>query len=75
MKFKAIPIIYSKREKERLGNVAPVYLEASNQTLAHVAAIRLYRMKQIDVRFVRLEEYKPWEDDDLLIFGFVRRIN
>jgi len=73
--FKAIPIVYGKRERAQLGNVAPVYIEASNETLAHVAAIRLYRMMQIPVRFVRIEEYKPWEDDYLLAFGFVRRIN
>jgi hypothetical protein len=32
-------------------------------------------MMQIPVRFVRVEEYRPWEDDYLLNFGFVRRIN
>jgi len=73
MKFKATPIAFEKRDKERLRKVAPVHIEASNETLAHIAAIRLYRMMQIDVRFVRVEEFKPWEDDYLLTFGFVRR--
>ena len=75
MKFKATPVFFDKRDKERYKNVAPVHLECSNETLAHIAAIRLYRMMQIDVRFVRVEEYKPWEDDYLLSRGFVRRIN
>jgi hypothetical protein len=75
MKFKATPIVYEKRDKARLRNAAPVYVEASNETLAHVAAIRLYRMFQIPVRFARIEEYRPWEDDYLLRAGFVRRIS
>jgi len=59
MKFKATPVAFEKRDKERLRKVAPVHLECSNETLAHIAAIRLYRMMQIDVRFVRVEEYRP----------------
>ena len=75
MKFKAIPIVYEKRDKAQLRNAAPVFVEASNQTLAHATAINVYRMMQIPVRFVRVEEYRPWEDDYLLWSGFVRRIN
>jgi hypothetical protein len=75
MKFKATPIVYEKRERERLHNAAPVYVEASNQTLAHATAINVYRMMQIPVRFVSIEEYRPWEDEYLLWAGFVRPIN
>ena len=75
MKFKAIPIVYEKRDRERLRNTAPVFVEASNQTLAHATAINVYRMMQFPVRFVRVEEYRPWEDEYLLWSGFVRRIN
>ena len=70
----AKPIVYERRDKAQLRNVAPVYVEASNSTLAHAAAISLYRMMQIPVRFVSVREYHPWEDPDLLRMGFVRPI-
>lgn len=76
MKFKAIPIVYDRRDLGKMprGDLT-VFIEASNQTLAHATATRVYRMWQIPVRFVRVEEYRPWEDPYLLNSGFVRPVS
>jgi hypothetical protein len=75
MKFMATPLVYERRDKRRFRKVKPVYLEASNETLARRAAIKLYRMMQIQVKFVSVSEYHPWEDPDLLSMGWVRPIS
>jgi hypothetical protein len=74
MKDQATPIVYERRDKVRLRKMAPVYVEASTQTLAHVSAINLYRMMQIPVRFVSVREYNPSQDADLPCMAFVRPI-
>ena len=73
MKFIAYPLCYGS-EREQLRQVEPVRFEASTSVLAHATAINLYRMLRQPVRFVTVEEYKPWEDAELLRSGFVQPI-
>jgi hypothetical protein len=71
MKYIAIPLVYEK--KHRKNAPGPVFIEASNQVLAHATAINVYRMMHKPVRFVRVEIWNPWEDPELLWTGFVRK--
>jgi predicted transcriptional regulator len=73
-KYVACPLVWGKKEREKMRRVAPVYLEAASVAHAQAGAIQRYKAMGVAVKFVSVSEYDPTKDSELLRMGFVRMI-